>query len=127
MIEQVSGPSSWFDYAHDESELRCHPVVVETQLRPPCQQTTEIGFTVTLSAVEALLRVQFDDQLLLDVLGNGVTLGVGDEGTCEGAGVEIEPAELRVLLTYERGNGRVVLRLLFQRNNVAGFELERRN
>lgn len=74
-----------------------------------------------------LLRVQFYDQLFLDVFRNALSLRISNEYTFHFFLVPIQPAEFRIFSTDNAGQCRIVCGFILQADNVSWFQLERRS
>jgi hypothetical protein len=52
-----------------------------------------------------LLRVQFDNKLLLDILGYALSFGISDKGSLDSGLVEVDPIVLGILSANSSGDG----------------------
>src|SRR5689334_14503010 len=78
-------------------------------------------------AASRLLTIQLNNQLLLNVLWNTFALRISYESTCHFSFVPVEPAEFLVLTAEYAGNSSISFIFFFNADDIAGFQLERRD
>src|SRR5215471_7158439 len=74
-----------------------------------------------------LLRIQFYDELLLNIFRNTLPFRISNESTGHSSFIEIDPVEFWILTAHLAGKTTLLSRRRLKGNDISRFQLERRN